>query len=566
MGTPIIYCSKCREMIPPADISAGKIIEIDGRNFCYKCSLALSQGQASPPSKPAVRPPAPKQTPAARPISATQPAKPSGIRPAGVKPTVTRPLGSPPALHKPGVFPSTVKGTSRQKPVSGLRKPQPSRVASSEENDDFEVVDKKPSSKKYLVGGIVAVVVIALVAIIFVFSGNDDKDKQEKTSKKNPKKTSLTDATKSPSSKSPDKSTTTTPPVSKEEALANAKKAFEEIEAYESKNPLESKEILKRIKNSIGLMANTPYEEPIKKKQTEHDEKEFIIREVRDYYDSFEGAKNKGETIDYDYYMKNLTELKEKAEKTTNNTELLKFTDDQIAKVQEGQKGEGLQKLSDLKKNVDEFLGKESFEMAKSECNNFPEGYKSDPAIAQEIDKLVEKINQAEQAYIKKKKEEGEVLYDGGQPDTSKWIPFGLPPKMEVLDDNTLSLENISGQESYIFMGETSWVNYTVEVEYKVVQGALNMLMRFDYEPLKQQPPSNPKPPVEYPLKRTPGDESWKKITLGINDKTLTVKQDDKPEEKKTLNQDSATNGAFGFALRAGDKIIIKRIKVKGIE
>jgi hypothetical protein len=565
-------------MIPPADINAGKVLEIDGRNFCYKCSMALSQEQAPPPSRPPPPRPVPRQTTAARPTSAAQPGKPSGIRPpvAGhpaSRPAIPRPSASTPAVRRPGgaPAPAMTKSSPHQKSLSGLKRPQRSQVPVSEENEDFEVVDKKTSSKKYLIGGIVAAVVIVLVVIIIASSGGDDKPIKKKptrpsTATGNETKTKPSGDNKLPATTDDPKPTDTPikPPPNNEEALAKAKKAYEEIEEYESKNQLDSGGILKKIKASLSLMANTPYEEQAKKKQKEHDEKEFIIRETKEYYASFEELKNKGETIDYTYYLKNLNELKEKAEKAENNTELNKFVGEQIAKIKEGQKGEIAQKLSELKKKIEELLAQKVFEMAKSECNNFPEEFKNDPDVSGEIKKLVEKINSAEQAYIKEQKEKGKLLYGGDNTDISGWKMAVSPSKMTVLDDKTLSLENVTGQDSYLFLGDPSWENYTVEIEYKVVQGAFNVILRLDSAALEENRPF--KDPIEIPLTRKPGDENWKKISLGLEDKTLIIKQDDEAEKKKTISKDSSTKGLLGFKLKNGDKIIIKSIRVKGVE
>lgn len=530
-------CAKCQKEIPQDQVNAGKIFKTKSNKYiCFPCGQAIKQQMAAQKTQqpvPEAPPPAPKIPTAPKKMGTGKFKKPAGIK---------RPLKG-----KTGSF---------KRPMSKKIAPRKSRLAQEPQGDEEEgEVAEKKSSKKYIIGAAAGVLVVVIVGIMLFSGGGEEKSKGKKKKKK--KRTTSSTVDKD-STKDKTKPSDSDKP-SKEDKLAEAKKAYEEIIEYADENPLESDKIISKIEDSYKIVAKTEYADKLKEIGGEHNKKSPIIQEVKEYAASFEKSQS-----DFQYYLEEFNNLKEKAEGTDNNDALLEFIDKQIEAVNKLKNAEVDDALETMLASAQNFMDEHLYEEARAECNAFPESLKNEK-VEEEIEKLMAKIDTAEEEYRKYQKEAWHVIFGGENTDTTEWVIVGVPPKMEVKkDDKTLVIENKSSQPSYIFFGDASWEDCTLELEYKVTQGAFTILLRFDYELLQQG--QIPQQPIDIPFKRKPGDDSWKKLNVKLEDMDLIIKEGDKPENKKTLPENAPENGAFGITLNPGDRVIIKSIKVQGVD
>lgn len=552
MGIPVIYCTKCQEMIPAKDITEAKMLNVEGRNYCYKCSLSINA--VSAPVKPAS-------------VSVKTPPK-----------TAIKQISLTPPLKKTSIKPLPVSPMRRPAPQTATRiipKQQHTRTSSFQPKDNGEDDVKRMRPGKsprnmYLIGGIIGGVVILVILLMIIFKGSGKQpDTKNKTggnvdNKKISKEELLAQEKKA-----------------EDERLAKAKKTFEEITDYEQKNPLNSKQILQQIKEALSSVANTDYEKQLVDKKAEHEMKRPIIKDVNEYLESYNKSPS-----NFDGYITDLNQLKDKAKDVKNNEALISFIDEQVAKVQEGLKSEAKKELEDLKPQLEDFKSRNLFDEAINSCESFLAKFKKDPSVASEVNKLKEDLENAKKVYLNKKKEEGKIIFDTDNQDTDQWWSFsflGPAPRLNVKND-ILTLEDTvqdKGQmqqlklpfSSCVCFGESSWSDYTIELEYKIVQGSAVLGLRFDYQVLKdavQQVQQNGGKiqfnlPYALSLKRKFGADKWEKITVDIRDKNVIIKEEDKPERKEAMPA-QIKSGGIGFLLRPGDKIIIKSIKIKGVD
>lgn len=353
----------------------------------------------------------------------------------------------------------------------------------------------------------------------------------------------------------------------REEKIANAKKITDEIITDDTKNPLSIKELLGKIEKSLSLAADTNYEKVLKEKQAELKDKLEILNEVNGNIESFD--KNPD---DFTHYKSLYTDLKNKAMKLKNSDTLVNLIEEQIKKINETLVSKAKDKLDELKTQIEDLKTRQLFEDAIALCDSFPEELKK--IVTEEIDKIKAAVKDAEEAYKKAKKEQWQVLFGPDKTDTTDWTsyPPGLPCKIAG-ENSILTLENNNQPqphkpnqppmptESYALIGKSSWTNYTVEIEYKITQGAVTLLVRTNASASRTAKGKS----FPIPIQRKFGDE-WQKITLEVQGNNVTIKQEGKSDEKKIMPSQTNTSGGIGFQLRMGDKTIIKSIRIKGVE
>jgi hypothetical protein len=509
-------------MIPAQDVEQKKMVFMAGKNYCHKCSIAIL-----------------------------------GRAPSQIIKNINTSTNKLPGTHAKQL-PNSLKASVKPAVTS-----TPSHVSFSHKTEgktqDKYTAQKKTSSKNiYIIGG-VAVGIVLLIILIIILGGESSSS----ASKKTPAKTAVIPKKEQP--KMP----------SSEEILATAKKAFDSVVDYENKNPLASNEIIVRIEKNTKLVVNTEYEAKLREKKYEHEGKKKFLDEVNDYIISF----NKNPS-DYTHYINSYKQLKDKAQSLNNNKDIINFIDEQINKVNEAINREALTEFEKLKEEVAELKKENFFDEAISRCESFPELLRANKTVAEEITNLITELKSAREIYLRKKQNDWKFLFNEDNMDISDWFAFPAETiKAKIIKENkTLSLENGGSSKQqeqegfgFIILGDSLWKNYTVEVEYKVTQGAANLAVRFDYQPLKEALRQGPnpditlKPPHLIPLQRTFAD-NWLKVNIEVKDGDVIIKEDGKQEQKKKIPQQVSEQGGFGFVLRSGDKILVKSIKVKGAE
>lgn len=511
-GSISFNCPNCNKPLRVRNDFAGKNVQCPGCQGVIRvpatdpAAITQSIPQLNTPKAPAGpgRQTAPVQ---AAPKPATRIIAPSSKSIQAFAPGTTKPATSSQAVKSP-----TSKISGRLPAVKA--QPQTAREA--------------PSKKKkiiFIASGAAVLVLIIGLALFLSHRSNQEKER-------------LLDEKKANQAKREEEA--------EQARLQQAKEALSEISRYEQLAPVDFKGILKKIAEKEKDVEDTPTEAELKAKKEEINAKLDIYNAVRDAEKNF----NKNQT-DYDSPLKEYEKLKSDAQATKNPDALVTEIDKFIGRLNDARKKEIEKEVETLTSKIDADVDKNKFKNAYTLCGQIPKHLKDLPEAKEAIDKLKEKIKQAEAAY-RDKRRQWQPLWDGSG--TTGWKNENCT--IYIGEEDCLVIANEKPNTvGYALVGEGDWKDYQLEMDFKMVQGAVTIFVRVN--------PSNPNAgAIPVPLVRKFGGD-WEKLSLEIKEGQLTYTQGSNPTNTGTIPDAASPQGGILFYVKSGDKIMIKNIKVK---
>lgn len=329
--------------------------------------------------------------------------------------------------------------------------------------------------------------------------------------------------------------------------LEQAENALAEILRYEQLAPVDFKGILKKLNDKEESFKETPTADKVKVKREDLTAKIDILSAVKDADKSF--SKN---PTDYETPMNAYEKLKSDAQATKNPDALVDEIDKYIGRLNDAKQKELDKVIEELGAKIDAELSKNGFKNALALCGQLPAHLKNLTEAKEEMNKWKEKIKTAEAAYHDKRKQ-WQSLFDGSG--TTGWKNENCSIYIE--EDCLVITNDKPNTVGYALAGEANWKNYQLEMDFKMVQGAVTLFVRVN--------PSNPNVGIPVPLVRKFGD-AWEKLSLEIKDDQLTYTQGNDPTKTASIPDEAPTQGSILFYIKSGDKIMIKNIRVKQVE
>ncbi|MFA5794800.1 MAG: hypothetical protein WC980_07015 [Candidatus Brocadiia bacterium] len=424
-------------------------------------------------------------------------------------PRSTAPISRLAPASKPAIKPVT-----GSKLASGRLRPGVKQLSPEEQ------AAKKKKTMMMLGGAIAGVIIIVLIAV-FMSAQSARKQKELEENKRIAKVKQEQEE--------------------KEAREQKAQSVIKDVVKFEESVGVDYGSLLKKIREKKSDVKGTPFEKELAAKEDEVKQKVDVLRVVRETTRDFESNPK-----DFDRIIKQYDKLREDAQVIKNTDALVNEIEKLKVEVVKAQKKEVENVLASLESNVGGLMDKNQFKEALFECNKT---FKDWPDAKSDIEKIVVKINQA-QAEYQKKRYDWQVLYDGSA--TTGWDSVGCNLFIET---DGLVIENKSSGLGFAAAGQADWQNYTVELNFKMVQGAVTIAVRF-----KAGEPS-----MAIPVARKFGS-SWEKVTVTVKDNEMIFKQGDGEVKKVPVPDGTSAQGKVGFILKPNDKIIIKDIKAKLIE
>lgn len=525
---PIVYCQKCGEMIPFDDFARKKATTLAGLHYCARCNPLADEQSAA--QKPAATPPTNVIRFKCPQCSKTLQTKPDfagkNIKCPGCTKVIAVPSPSPaPAQSQPKPQTQLLKSSvSRiKKTISKTRlKPFTRRMTKKPPIKTREKYatneNKKSIPKLYLIGGAAAGLVLIVGLIIFFSVRANQNDNRER--------------------------------------LRLAQESYDEIIDYQEKHPLEFKKILALIDEYRDVVKQTKFEYDLDDKEKEIQGKANVLKKADRADQAF--AAN---PTDYDGTFEKYTTLKNDARELEDSKALVAELNHRINDLEAKREKEVVEKIPLLEFKIDAELDKKGFQAALELCDNapedvFPSYLKNSPKAQDELNRLKKKIKEAETVHTQKQKG-WQILYDEStKPGSGDW-PWKWHGCTHQFQDKNLVLINTTNGTGIVYVGETDWKDYEIEVTYKVIHGALTVLTRANYKDKKARA-------IPIGLQRKfPSD--WRTVSIDLSGNQLNISSSDIEIDNpvRTVPKNNSKKGAIGFQLRAGDRIMIKELKIK---
>lgn len=568
----IIFCGGCGSFISNDEISAGKASQINNIYYCLKCST----GQKITPVKPNISPitsvgnkppirPAPTTPPNRGPVSTpvnplrsnlsqqtARPVSPKAVPPTPQRPTTTSnrptvvyqpkpmdtkstiPVPKPtdhitrriPMQQIPEVRPITRK-IEPHKSVTrfSMKPPSPDTNSMNTEEDaemrpptrDFtrEQPAKTNMKKIYIIGGaVVGVIIIVLIITSMISSKATDDAKIKKD--------------------------------------ALAKSYYTEIVETERDFPDDPKKVLAKIEERWESIKNTPYEKRVKEIEATANERLDHLKKFKKLSASVPTTKDEIDERKQEYIQlkSEASDYPELVEKINDAIKALNLEKQKISDEEKSVEAQIKKDFDDFKSKADKYKEQKSYKDILKLCEEFL-GKPANSKFQQEVEKIKADAQQAIKEIEIKERErwDWQILND----DSSKWTRQGATNAEFSVDENTqLVLKNPSGnpQGTLVVMNNNNgenWKDFTMEIEFKIVSGALDMGLRGTQIPF----------PRKFSVE-------WYKYTINVKGDELTMTGTELPEPKKVK---IPTNAApIVIAAKPGDEIIIKSLKAKSIK
>ncbi|MFH1226432.1 MAG: hypothetical protein V1701_00840 [Planctomycetota bacterium] len=328
--------------------------------------------------------------------------------------------------------------------------------------------------------------------------------------------------------------------------LNKAKKTLEDIIKDEQSSPLDLKELLAKMRRNEDAVKGTPTEEDWKSKKKEISEKSDILNSARKEDDSFD--KN---PKDFNKPLKAYEKLKADAQAIQNHDALVAEIDRLMAKITDSLKKELDKEMSALEAKIDEAMAKNAFNDALAACDKFPNYLRDLPEVNDKMDKLRDKITQAKEAVVQKRKEWRSLL------DVASWNLQGCTGQTD--NEGSLVITNERSNNAFAVAGESDLRKYKLEITFKMLQGATTILLGSTITNTGK----SITPKAQIPLARKFGG-SWDKIMIEVKDNALVYAQGDNAPQ--TFDVKGGVQGQIAFVFPQAAKMVIKEIRIKSTE